>query len=210
MLFPVERSGSTKEFKVCCEEAGVVSGLFSFFPKEFALKRRFTSAACGVPSRRDDLTIARSFNCGWRVANDTSPAGTAEPVRFETCKSTDNNESQRDSGSKPRVAPPALPWVMVANGPQPQRGCGQSDDGRHPSHNPFGIAKMVAQMIHKMCVRWLQHRVEMPTMEFVMVVKNSVSTQVDYLGQVFGKNLRLRCRLPIKRRFMSYPGLWRS
>jgi len=69
-------------------------------------KKRLTSAACGVPSRRDALTIARSFNCGWRVANDTRPAGTAEPVRFETSKSTDHHELQSSRWDELCVRPP--------------------------------------------------------------------------------------------------------
>ncbi len=35
------------------------------------------------------------------------------------------DESQRDSGTKPRVARNELPWVAVRNGFQPQRGCGR-------------------------------------------------------------------------------------
>jgi len=53
------------------------------------------------------------------------------------------SESQRDSVSKPRVAPPALPWVTVAVGTQPQRGCGHSGGRRHPSHNPVGVGEYV-------------------------------------------------------------------
>src|ERR1039458_7236355 len=33
------------------------------------------------------------------------------------------SESQRDSGSKPRVASRELPWVNCAARPKPQRGC---------------------------------------------------------------------------------------
>ena len=55
------------------------------------LRKRLSTWLVAFPSRRDALTIARSFNCGWRAANDASPAGTAEPARF---KSTDNSEFQ--------------------------------------------------------------------------------------------------------------------
>jgi len=88
-------------------------------------------------------------------------------------------ESQRDSDSQPRVAPTVLPWVTVARGKQPQRGCGPSGGGRYPGHNPvgvdimthplprvgaerqpwalghnpFGIAKPVVYLLHKLHVR---------------------------------------------------------
>ena len=48
-------------------------------------------------------------------------------------------ESQRDSGSKPRVARNELPWVNGKQIPQPQRGCDPKAT-RHPTgHNPFGV-----------------------------------------------------------------------
>jgi len=74
-------------------------------PGQVRLKECLVSAACG-PSRRDALTIARSFNCGWRVANDTRPAGTAEPVRFETSKSKDHHELQSSRWDEFCVRPP--------------------------------------------------------------------------------------------------------
>jgi len=46
------------------------------------------------PSHRDELTIARSFNCGWRGANPIRLAPASERVQFETSKSTDKGELQ--------------------------------------------------------------------------------------------------------------------
>jgi hypothetical protein len=48
------------------------------------LKKRPLAWLLIFPSHRDELTIARSFNCGWRAANDISPAGTAEPIRINS------------------------------------------------------------------------------------------------------------------------------
>src|SRR5882757_11441333 len=53
-------------------------------------------------SRRDSLKIARRFNAGNGLACASSPAG----ARLA-------NESQRDSGPKPKVARHELPWVNV-------------------------------------------------------------------------------------------------
>jgi len=48
-------------------------------------------------------------------------------------------ESQRASVSKPRVAPTAPPWLIITNGPQPQRGCDPGAACRPPGHNPVGV-----------------------------------------------------------------------
>jgi len=46
------------------------------------------------PSHRDALTIARSFNCGWRVANPIRPGGAAEPIRIQTTNCLGQYEPQ--------------------------------------------------------------------------------------------------------------------
>jgi len=61
----------------------------------------------------------------------------------QLCRHRSLPESQRDSVLKPRIAPAALPWVTVAQGTQPQRGCGQSSHRRHPSHNPVGVEQII-------------------------------------------------------------------
>ena len=50
-------------------------------------------------------------------------------------------ESQRDSGSKPRIARHELPWVIPGQRPQPQRGCVVAAvTGR----NPVGVGSLFA------------------------------------------------------------------
>src|SRR5438876_2388660 len=59
------------------------------------------------------------------VREDYSPHGNAwEYVPHDHARSRAMWESQRDSGSKPRVAATRLLWVIVRESGQPQRGCG--------------------------------------------------------------------------------------
>ena len=48
-----------------------------------------------------------------------------------------NGESQRDSGTKPRVARNELPWVRPAMNRQPQRGCGHARCSHRIMPQPF-------------------------------------------------------------------------
>jgi hypothetical protein len=48
-------------------------------------------------------------------------------------------ESQRDSGSKPRVGAPRPPWEGSELIPQPQRGCGLDGARRSAGRNPVGV-----------------------------------------------------------------------
>jgi hypothetical protein len=59
-----------------------------------ALKKRLLAWLLIFLSHRDELTIARSFNCGWRAANDISPAGTAEPIRINPTNCLGQNQPQ--------------------------------------------------------------------------------------------------------------------
>ena len=56
-------------------------------------------------------------------STSASPPSTACPRRKANWWRNPENESQRDSGLKPRIARCALPWVMVTRRSQPQRGC---------------------------------------------------------------------------------------
>ena len=46
------------------------------------------------PVPQGQLTIARSFNCGWRAANPISPTGATELVRIKTDQRQGRNEIQ--------------------------------------------------------------------------------------------------------------------
>jgi hypothetical protein len=50
-------------------------------------------------------------------------------------------ESQRDSGSKPKVARERLPWVVLLKHQQPQRGCDPAISQRG-SHNRFAVGNV--------------------------------------------------------------------
>ena len=65
--------------------------------------------------------------------------GIISPPRLRTVR-----ESQRDSAPKPRVARNELPWVIVRQTAQPQRGCGQSvpDRGHDLGRNAVGVVSI--------------------------------------------------------------------